>query len=224
MPVAAPTELEIDDEDLALFPSLREVEAVTPSEGEAPAAPLAAAPELEDEARRTTIPTELSPEERLALAADALQGAEMRDDIADAVLDFCEPYFRRRMLLVMRKGAIVGWRGEGERVDEASVRAISIPVTEPSVFLGLDQGQSFWLGTLPPMPRNQELVLGLGGTHPGECVVLPIVVKTKVVAYLYGDNVDGHVTTAPMGQLRRLMTKAGLAFQVYLLKSKIRLI
>ena len=47
--------------------------------------------------------------------------------------------------------------------------------------------------------------------------------KSKIVCFLYGDNLDRGVAGAPMALLRRLIAKASLAFQVYLLKSKIRL-
>ena len=116
----------------------------------------------------------------------------------------------------------MGWRGEGEAVDLARVRKIAIPVAEPSVFSGLIQGADFWLGPLPTMPRNQEIVAGLGGTQPTECFILPVRLREKTVCLLYFDNIDDGVRDLPMPDLRRLGSKASLAFQVYLLKSKIR--
>jgi hypothetical protein len=53
-------------------------------------------------------------------------------------------------------------------------------------------------------------------------VVLPVVVRNKTVCFLYGDNLDQGLADVPLAQLRRLVTKAGVAFQVYILKSKIR--
>jgi hypothetical protein len=204
--------LEVSDEDLSLFPSLRE--------------------SLEGGAERTQGPpvlrkveppaADLAPEERLAATATALQNAEMRDDIADAVLGFCAPLFRRRLMCVLRKDVIMGWRGEGEGVDSAAVREVSIPLDEPSVFVGLTQGAEFWLGPLPEMAHNMKLVTGLGGTAPKDCFILPVKVRDKTVCFLYCDNVENGVGGLPMADLRRLAAKAGLAFQVYLMKSKIR--
>jgi hypothetical protein len=146
----------------------------------------------------------------------------MREDIADAVLGFCAPLFRRRMMLVVRGDTIMGWRGEGEGIDLERVRKIAIPVTEPSVFSGLVQGAEFWLGPLPRMPNNLEIVAGLGGTPPTECFVLPVRMREKTVCLLYFDNIGDGVAGLPMPDLRRLGSKASVAFQVYLLKSKIR--
>lgn len=205
--------LEVSAEDLSLFPSLRDgVATAEAEEGQPPPAIAVVQPEAAD----------IGPEERLAAASVALQNAEMRDDIADAVLGFCAPLFRRRMMLAVRGNTVMGWRGEGDSLDRAKVRTIAIPLAEPSVFVGLTQGAEFWLGPLPTMPRNIEIILGLGGTSPKECFILPITVRDKTVCFLYGDNVDRQVGELPMGEIRRLAAKASLAFQVYLMKSKIR--
>jgi len=204
--------LEMSDEDLHLFPSMRqEIEGIA-----------AAAPVHQPVGALEPPAADLSPEERLAATALALQNAEMREDIGDAVLGFCAPLFRRRMMAVVRGDTVMGWRGEGDGVDPEKVRAISIPLTEPSVFVGLNQGTDFWLGPLPEMPHNMDIVTGLGGVTPKECVILPVRVRSKTVCFLYCDNVDDGVAGLAMADLRRLAAKASLAFQVYLMKSKIR--
>ena len=216
--------LELSADDLSLFPSLRS--------DERPQAPSAEATDRTDATSATReesgpvpIPpeaAELSPETLLQAAAHAMQNVEMRDDIADAVLGFCAPLFRRRMMLVLRKDTVMGWRGEGFGVDESAVKAIGVPTGEPSVFSGLLQGVDFWLGPLPSMPRNSDLVSALGGEPPKDCYVLPIKVRDRVVCFLYGDNMGDGVGGLPLAELKRLAAKAGLAFQVYLLKGKIR--
>jgi hypothetical protein len=211
-PVVHDEELEVSDEDLDLFPSLRAGDGAHAVETPGPPMLREAEPPAAD----------LGPEERLAATAGALQNAEMREDIADAVLGFCAPLFRRRLMLVVRKGAVMGWRGEGDGVEQEKIRAISIPLTEPSVFVGLTQGTEFWLGPLPEMPRNMELAAGLGGNAPKDCFILPVTVREKAVCFLYLDNGDDGVGGLPTADLRRLAAKAGLAFQVYLMKGKIR--
>lgn len=202
--------LDLSQEDLSLFPSLRSHSGDTSSPAEA-------------ELRRYEPPdADLGPEERLAATSLALQNAEMREDIADAVLGHCAPLFRRRVMLVVRGSDILGWRGEGEGLQPHAIRSISIPAGEPSVFLGLLQGSEFWLGPLPDMTHNARLVEGLGGIVPSECLVLPVRLREKIVCFLYLDNLDDGVSGPPMSELKRLAAKVSLAFQVYLLKSKIR--
>ena len=213
-PVIHDAELEVSAEDLDLFPSLRGEAGDRASETPEPAILQTVEPPAAD----------LEPEERMAITAEALQNAEMREDIADAVLGYCAPLFRRRLMLVVRKGTVMGWRGEGEGIDQDRVRTISIPLADPSVFVGLAQGAEFWLGPLPEMPHNMALAAGLGGAPPKECYVVPMTVREKVVCFLYLDNAEDGVGGLPMADLRRLAAKAGLAFQVYLMKSKIRTI
>jgi hypothetical protein len=199
--------LEISKEELDEFPSLAggvEAEAQAADE----AAPTSAEPE--------------GPDERLAAASVALQNAEMREDIGDALLEFCEPYLSRRLLLVVRRNKVIGWRGDGSDIEREAVRKLTIPLDQPSVFTRVADRTSYWLGPLPRLPANQGLIRALGGIPPSESVILPIFVGAKPLGFLYGDNRDRGVADVPIGQLRRLMAKADLAFQVYLLKGKIR--
>jgi hypothetical protein len=228
--VVRPSELEISDEDLELFPSLRvkgeddtqESAVLAPSEpavapGSEPAAESAPTGWLD-----AHVEPEADDDLRLLQAASMLQNAEMRDDIADALLHFCGPLFKRRMLLTIQRESVVGWRGEGEGVDVTAVRAVAVPRDEPSVFKVLLSGTEMWRGPLPPMPRNQEIILSLGDPAPADCLVLPIRVRSKTVAFLYGDALDGPLGAVPVATLKRLLAKTDLAFQVYLLKNKIR--
>lgn len=215
-----PSELEISEEDLKLFPSLLVGEEGGAGEERIPTPPpLPAAGDIPSEDDG-----DLDIEIRLARAAELLQNAEMRDDIGDALFYFSRLYFARRMLLSIRKDVIVGWRGEGEGVDEAAVRAIAIPKEEPSVFVALMQGTPFWLGPLPPMPRNKELIFAMGPPEPSTCLVLPIQVRGRTVAFFYGDPGDGKLPALPMAEMKRLMAKADIAFQVYIFKGKIRML
>lgn len=167
---------------------------------------------------------ELDLEERLDLASDLLQAVEIRDEIADVLLDFAAPYFERRLLLFRRQERILGWRGDGGGVVDGAVRAVEIGLGEPSVFLSLTEASSFWMASLPPLEPNQRLVAGLGGASPKDCVVLPVMVRSKVVCYFYGDNRQSGVSGTPLAAMRRLMAKAGMAFEVYILKNKMRLL
>lgn len=158
----------------------------------------------------------------LARASRRLQAAEIRDDIADAVMAYTATVFKRRALLYVRKKRIVGWRGEGEGLLDEAVQAIDIDETHASVFATVEQTEGYWLGPLPQHKANLHLVLALGGERPKECLVLPITLRAKPIAFLYGDNIDEPVRECPIEELRRLAAKAGLAFEICVLKNKLR--
>ncbi len=192
-------------------------EAATPEVG-VPETTVIGAPAL------SMIRSETDLEERLQAAAGELKHAEIRDDIADVLLAFSEPYLERRLLLVARGDSIVGWRGEGPGVERDRVRSINIELSKPSVFLGLRSAESFWLGALPELPANLMVAEGLGGPFPRDCLVLPVTLRSRVVCYFYGDNLAEGVGGSPLAELRRLASMAALAFEVYILKNKMRLI
>jgi len=223
-PAATEEPLELSPEEIGMFPTLAHAEGELVAGGRAssaPPPPAPASPHAEpvatgEQARPAT------PEERLDFAAIALQQVEMRDDIGDVLLEFCRPYLRRRALFIVRKTSVVGWRGEGEGIDSELLRAINIPTGEVSIFHPVLHGAEFSLGPLPPMPRNTELTMGLGGPTPTECLLLPVRMRSRVVCFLYGDNLADGVGQVPLVQLRRLVAKAALAFETYILRNKIR--
>ena len=161
------------------------------------------------------------PEARLEATANRLARAGMRDDVADALLAFCRPDLDRRFLLIRRGQQVLGWRGEGSDVDAAMVRTIEIDAAMPSLFGNLTENPQFWTGPLPPFPAHAALLAALGEAPDG-CVVGPLVVRGKVIGFLYADNGSAGVTNAPIAQLERLVRMAGLALEVALLKNKIR--
>ena len=204
--------LEISNEEFDEFPSLRAAHDPETESGAEPRLDRVIAP-----------PTDpVSPEERLDAASVAMQNAEMREEIGDALLAFCAPYLKRRLLLVVRRGHVIGWRGDGSDIDRGAARSISIPLDRPSIFGRVAKASDYWHGPLPRMPGDQPLIRALGGIPPSECLILPMYVGNKPLGFLYGDNRDGGVADAPIDHLRRLVAKTDLAFQVYLLKGKIR--
>jgi len=205
--------LEISADELDEFPSLRgTVDPESPSEPEPVNA--IAPPPLEIE----------RPDERLDVASVAMQDAEMREEIGDAILEFCMPYLSRRLLLVVRRGNVIGWRGDGTDIDRLAIRDLSIALDRPTIFGRVSKESEYWRGPLPKMPADQPLIKALGGIPPAESVILPMFVGGKPLGFLYGDNHDAGVGDVPIEHLRRLVAKADLAFQVYLLKGKIRTI
>ena len=168
-------------------------------------------------------PEDADLETRLMWAARELQAADIRDEIGDVLLGFAATCYRRRALVIRRKDELVGWMASGEGMEPDAIRELALAATAPSVFFGLQEPGSFWLGPLPPLPANRDLIETLGAPAPRDCLVLPISLRSKIVGYLYVDNLDEGVAGSPVAEMKRLVAKAGLAFEVYILKNKIRM-
>lgn len=181
--------------------------------------------ELDDEDRALLYPAAprvLAPKERLRAASEALQGAEIRDDIAQAVLGFCTPAFERSVLLAVRKEQVVGWYGVGEGLSPRAIRSIALSTEAPSTFQQLLHGAPSWRGRLPAFPALEPLREVLTGD--ADCLVVPIRLRDRVVSFLYLDNGTRGVSGTSLTLLERLAAKAGVAFQVVILKNRIRVL
>lgn len=163
---------------------------------------------------------------RLETASRALARAAMRDDVADALLAFAAPDFARRLLLIRRGSQILGWRGEGQGIAPKAVRKLLIETDAPSLFANLTDHPQTWRGPLPPFPAHEPLVAVLGGT-PARCVALPLMVRGRVIAFWFlcpdpTRTESASVSNSVIEGLERVASMAGLAFEVALLRNKIR--
>jgi hypothetical protein len=149
--------------------------------------------------------------------------ARDRDGVFDAALRAMRRRFARCAVFAARSDAVIGWSGAGERVDIRALRALEIPWNEPSVFLNVRMGQAFYLGPLPPLPRHDPLAAALGG-WPAECVVQPVRMRDKTVAFLYAECAGAQgATPADLTFLRELAgaAAAALAASIRLKKKQV---
>ncbi len=175
----------------------------TPHEAAPPAAPVAGMPSAAD--------------------FREMLSARDRDGVFDAALGALRRRFARSAVFAARSDAVVGWSGAGERVDIRALGALEIPWTEPSVFLNVRMGQAFYLGPLPPLPRHDAVAAALGG-WPAECVVQPVRMREKTVAFLYAECASAQgATPADLTYLRELAgaAAAALAASIRLKKKQV---
>ncbi len=219
----------------------------TPPTGTWPAAPVGPAPEpprppAEPIAPRSeTTPGASSPwrqtrEAPAVPAAGGLAGgmpapsdfagilsARGRDAIFEAALSALARRFRRSAIFVVRPEGVSGWSGAGIGVDVAALRRFDLTWTEPSIFLNIRMSRSFYLGALPPLARHEELAAALGG-WPAECVVQPVLMRDKTVAFFYAECREPQgATPADLTFVRELggATAAALAASIRLRKKQV---
>ena len=149
--------------------------------------------------------------------------ARDRDGVFDAALRAMRRRFARSAVFAVRPDGIAGWSGAGERVDANALRALEIPWSEPSIFLNVRMSRAFYLGPLPPLPRHDALAAALGG-WPAECVVQPVLMRDKSVAFLYAECAGTQgATPADLTFLRELAgaAAASLAASIRLKKKQV---
>ncbi|HKA35485.1 MAG TPA: hypothetical protein VKH43_01605 [Thermoanaerobaculia bacterium] len=158
-------------------------------------------------------PEGLQPEDLPEPDFTRVRDAGSRDGIADAVLDAMALRFQRAAIFASRSEGVSGWAAVGEGVDPAALRRFSATWMDPSVFLNARLSRTFYLGPLPDLPRHDQIAASLGG-WPQECVVEPVFIGEKPVAFLLGvPGPEGSVSAKDLAYLRELAETASTAFE-----------
>jgi hypothetical protein len=145
-----------------------------------------------------------------------------REDVAAALLDFLAPRFARVALFIVRRDEVAGWVGRGSHLDLGRLRDFRAALDQPSIFLNLARGGTFYLGPLPPMPVHQALAACWGGQLPAECLLLPIRLRERLVTLVYADRGGAGLRGVDLAQLQQLAAKAAIAFELCIMRGKLR--
>jgi hypothetical protein len=167
--------------------------------------------------RETSAPMPVLPE------FPAVRACRTRDEVFGAVLEALRKRFRVSAVFAARHEGVAGWGGAGEGGELAALRSFVLPWDQPSLFLNVRTSRSFYLGPLPPLPRHRDLAAALGG-WPAECLLQPVVLRDRVVAFIYGECASPQgATPADLAYVRQLAADAaeGLAESIRLGKKRV---
>ena len=149
-----------------------------------------------------------------------LREAKHRDEVGNLLLRRAATVLDRCCLLAVHSGQVVGWLARGTGVVVDDVQSFMAPLDAPSVLSKLDASESFY-GRVPPGPVNDQMMQALGDPVPSEVVIIPVPVKNRIVAYLVGDNPGSEVLPDGREQLMSAAQKAGIAFEILIMRKKI---
>jgi Domain of unknown function (DUF4388) len=88
------------------------------------------------------------------------------------------------------------------------VRATAIPRSEPSILRHVLDSRETYRGPLKRTGWNEYLIQQLGGEHPSEVVVVPMVMQNDVRILFYGDNLPGQERIGPIEGVEFMMAEA----------------
>ena len=150
-----------------------------------------------------------------AEAQALLQKSQDREDIARTVLRFAVSKFRRALILSVRGDLLSGWHGVGKGVADRAVARIGLSLKEQNTFKLVRDLRSHYVG---PMKQGAGTtfffqLLGAGGGYPGTAVILPLLVRGKVVHMLYVDNGPAQLTPPDVGELLILGQSVGRSYE-----------
>jgi hypothetical protein len=149
-----------------------------------------------------------------------LRDAKPRDEVGDFLLRRAAAILGRCCLLAVHSGRVVGWLARGAGVVVDDVQSFMAPLNAPSVLSELGVSGSF-CGRVPPGPINDQMMRTLGDPAPSEVVIFPVLVKNRIVAFLLGDSPGSEVSPDEREQLMLATRKAGIAFEILIMRKKI---
>lgn len=184
--------------------------------------PLDAEASIDDYLRTRSSRGENLPSGSLDALDEALISACDRDQVADALFAFCAGRSSRSGLFAVGKDEVRGIAGRGRAFTGEALRKLTVPAASGTLFDTALQSRDFYFGVVPALPGNRDLYTALGGRLPANVMLLPIVLKERTVALLYLDGDDGPLPQPDIPLMRRVAVKAGLAFEIVLLRNKLR--
>ena len=149
-----------------------------------------------------------------------LREVRSRDQVGDLLLRRSIVILDRCFLLAVHSGKVVGWLVKGPGVVVDDVQSFAFQQEAPSVLSEVNGMGGFW-GKPPSGEINDAIKKILGDPEPVEIGVFPVLVKNRVVAYLVGDTPGEIVAESERKKLIDAVQKAGLAFEILIMRKKI---
>jgi hypothetical protein len=147
-----------------------------------------------------------------ALLAAQLHTVTDREQIPPIAVGFLGRLVPRVVLFAVRRTECTGWGASGPRRE--AVPGIAFTLDSPSVFARVAARGEPYLGELPQGPIEQRFVAALGaGAWPAHVLLVPIAVKGRPVALLYGEAETASARAAvrePFGLVAALVGEAFL--------------
>jgi hypothetical protein len=151
-------------------------------------------------------------------ACDAIDAAEHRNQIGDALVEFATGRFEVAVVFLLRDSNALGWRmytatGTGSH---DAIEALGLPLGGASVLqAAYDSGVPFrGQSPTPGRPIEKRLWEALGTPkEPSEVLVVPVLVKQRVVNLVYAHGFDGEaMSDEHADELSELAVRASHAY------------
>lgn len=142
------------------------------------------------------------------------------EEIAGILLQAAYKVATRIGIFVLKGGSIIGWKGRGLSIDDFAITEDRLREEEFSIFSDVLKRRNYYRGPVLNIKGNAPLIKLLSGT-PQDALLMPVNIREKVIALLYVDNGNKSVLNANVGYLSKIVSMAGIAFEIMLLKKKI---
>lgn len=153
--------------------------------------------------------------------ADSLAEAGDRDQIGDIVIKYVSQTFDRVALFIMMGQAASGWKAMKDKKFLKDFSSFQMELNDLSILKEVVADKAPFVGFVPGTPANKKMLDSLGGPTSDQSVLIPLMIRDRVVNILYADG--GGDPRSRLSDLQRIVSKAAMAFEILILKNKIRM-
>jgi len=177
--------------------------------------------------RQTELPT-MKPLRRrrgaitVDIARAELEEASERDTIFDLLFEFARQYFDYTAVFIVHGENAEGRDAFGDGAARDKVARISVPLDLPSILASAREKKAMLKCVPAPEGIDPILMSDLGRNGKTECVVLPIVVRSRVVAMLLGDVGETGIEAPALADVAGIATQATAAFERLIVRRKLK--
>lgn len=118
-------------------------------------------------------------------------------EILDYYLKEASKFASRVALFIFKNDQAVGWKGQGFTKfgsDDMKIKSIIFPLSEGNPFYNTFQNKSSFLY----QPLSEDMITKtLGGPKPEKILLVPLIIKDKVAAGLYADEIKEAIPLEP---------------------------
>ncbi|MEK6776866.1 MAG: hypothetical protein AABY87_08310 [bacterium] len=154
-------------------------------------------------------------------ASLGLAQARNREDIANTLLTFANARLERVILFIIKGDQVHAWKAEGKWETPEDLDKIRFPVKDPSVVSTVSESNLPYKGPLIEIPCHKNIFESLGNPYPKEAAAFPMGIRKRVFSVLYGDNAVSGAAFGDHQDLKKIVLKAALSFEILILKAKI---
>ena len=151
-----------------------------------------------------------------------LEEAGERDTIFDLLFEFTRQYFDYTAVFIVHGEVAEGRDAFGDGASRDKVARIGVPLDLPSILQASHEKQ-IALQRVPSLDGLDAVLMNdLARSGRTLCVVLPVIVRTRVVALLLGDGGDTGIDATTLADVEGIVTAATAAFERLIVRRKLK--
>lgn len=156
------------------------------------------------------------------VARAELEEAEERDTIFDLLFEFARQYFDYTAVFIVHGEIAEGRDAFGDGASREKVARIAVPLDLPGILAAAREKKSMLRGVPALEGLDPILMSDLGRSGKTDCVVLPIVVRRRVVAMLLGDVGETGIEAPALADVEGIVVQATAAFERLIVRRKLK--